>query len=424
MSENSTTARVRIEKVGTIAHVILSRPEKHNGMDMVMLKAVITAAKKLAGDKEIRAVILRGDGPSFCAGLDFKTVMGQPAKAALAYTQLWWPMRNDFQSWSMAWREVGVPVIAAIHGNCFGAGIQLAMGADIRVTTPDAKISIMAPGLTFGALVFEGYRAYWNKEKEDLFIFRLEEHMQRLKFSMNLLELDDPPSVETFTNDILATLKANEFREDTYIRLQVYVDDWGSMLATGPVGSSVICRPRPRVADFSAGKEFVVSSWRRNAENASPPRIKAAANYLNSRMAGLEAKRQGAGGAVLLNDDGTVSEGPGGCLFIMRDGVFITPNVTSGILESVTRRAILEFASEAKVKTAERKVGRTELYLAEEAFYCGTGQEIMPIIMFDGRPVGNGLPGPVTQKLQTAFDNIVRGRDTNFDHWLTPVYNA
>ena len=288
----------------------------------------------------------------------------------------------------------------------------------------DAKISIMAPGLTFGALVFEGYRAYWNKEKEDLFIFRLEEHMQRLKFSMNLLELDDPPSVETFTNDILATLKANEFREDTYIRLQVYVDDWGSMLATGPVGSSIICRPRPRVADFSTGKEFVVSSWRRNAENASPPRIKAAANYLNSRMAGLEAKRQGAGGAVLLNDDGTVSEGPGGCLFIMRDGVFITPNVTSGILESVTRRTILEFASEAKVKTAERKVGRTELYLAEEAFYCGTGQEIMPITMFDGRPVGNGTPGPMTQKLQVKFDNIVRGRDTNFDHWLTPVYNA
>ena len=156
--------------------------------------------------------------------------------------------------------------------------------------------------------------------------------MQRLKFSMNLLELDDPPSVETFTNDILATLKANEFREDTYIRLQVYVDDWGSMLATGPVGSSIICRPRPRVTDFSTGKEFVVSSWRRNAENASPPRIKAAANYLNSRMAGLEAKRQGAGGAVLLNDDGTVSEGPGGCLFIMRDGVFITPNVTLSLI--------------------------------------------------------------------------------------------
>ncbi|MEC8776379.1 MAG: aminotransferase class IV, partial [Pseudomonadota bacterium] len=258
----------------------------------------------------------------------------------------------------------------------------------------DAKISIMAPGLTFGALVFEGYRAYWNEEKQDLFIFRLEEHMRRLEFSMDLLELDNPPSIETFTNDILATLKANAFREDTYIRLQVYVDDWGSMLATGPVGSSVICRPRPRVTDFSTGKQFVVSSWRRNAENASPPRIKAAANYLNSRMAGLEAKRQGAGGAILLNEDGTVSEGPGGCLFIMRDGVFITPDVTSGILESVTRRTILEFAASAGVETVERTVGRTELYLAEEAFYCGTGQEIMPITGFDGRPVGDGAPGP------------------------------
>ena len=205
----------------------------------------------------------------------------------------------------------------------------------------DAKISVMAPGLTFAALVFEGYRAYWSDDAQDLYIFRLDDHMRRLAFSMNLLELDDPPSIDTFTRDILETLKANDFKEDTYIRLQVYVDEWGSMLATGPVGSTVICRPRPRVADFKTGKRFIVSSWRRNAENASPPRIKASANYLNSRLAGLEAKRQGAGGAILLNEDGTVSEGPGGCLFVLRDGVFATPDVTSGILESVTRRTIL-----------------------------------------------------------------------------------
>ena len=206
----------------------------------------------------------------------------------------------------------------------------------------DAKISVMAPGLTFAALVFEGYRAYWSDDAQALYIIRLDDHMRRLAFSMNLLELDDPPSIDTFTRDILETLKANDFKEDTYIRLQVYVDEWGSMLATGPVGSTVICRPRPRVADFETGKRFIVSSWRRNAENASPPRIKASANYLNSRLAGLEAKRQGAGGAILLNEDGTVSEGPGGCLFVLRDGVFTTPGVTSGILESVTRRTILD----------------------------------------------------------------------------------
>ena len=288
----------------------------------------------------------------------------------------------------------------------------------------DAKVSVMAPGLTFAALVFEGYRAYWNEEKQDLFIFRLDDHMKRLAFSMNLLELDDPPSIETFTNDIIETIKANEFRGDTYIRLQVYVDEWGSMLSTGPVGSTVICRPRPRVTDFETGKQFIVSSWRRNGENASPPRIKASANYLNSRLAGLEAKRQGAGGAILLNENGTVSEGPGGCLFVMRDGVFITPDITSGILESVTRRTILEMAGSVGVETSERILGRTELYLAEEAFYCGTGQEIMPIIALDGRAIGDGTPGPVTRKLQAIFDDVVRGRNDAFPHWLTPVYNG
>ena len=288
----------------------------------------------------------------------------------------------------------------------------------------DAKISVMAPGLTFAALVFEGYRAYWSDDAQDLYIFRLDDHMRRLAFSMNLLELDDPPSIDTFTRDILETLKANDFKEDTYIRLQVYVDEWGSMLATGPVGSTVICRPRPRVADFETGKRFIVSSWRRNAENASPPRIKASANYLNSRLAGLEAKRQGAGGAILLNEDGTVSEGPGGCLFVLRGGVFTTPGVTSGILESVTRRTILEIAGPLDIPVAERALGRTELYLADEAFYCGTGQEIMPILAFDGRPVGEGVPGPVTRRLQAAFDGIVRGRNDAYRNWLTPVYHG
>ena len=288
----------------------------------------------------------------------------------------------------------------------------------------DAKISVMAPGLTFAALVFEGYRAYWSDDAQDLYIFRLGDHMRRLAFSMNLLELDDPPSIDTFTRDILETLKANDFKEDTYIRLQVYVDEWGSMLATGPVGSTVICRPRPRVADFETGKRFIVSSWRRNAENASPPRIKASANYLNSRLAGLEAKRLGAGGAILLNEDGTVSEGPGGCLFVLRGGVFTTPGVTSGILESVTRRTILDIAGPLEIPVAERSLGRTELYLADEAFYCGTGQEIMPIVAFDGRPVGEGVPGPLTRRLQATFDGIVRGRIDAYRNWLTPVYHG
>jgi enoyl-CoA hydratase/carnithine racemase len=135
--------RVRLTIEGDIAYVTLARPDRHNGMDFAMLKAVIRTQKQLRHRRDIRAVILQGDGPSFCAGLDFKTVMQQPLRAAWMALQLWWPFRNDFQRWSLGWRDVGVPVIACIHGNCFGAGIQLALGADVRYCTPDAKLSLM-----------------------------------------------------------------------------------------------------------------------------------------------------------------------------------------------------------------------------------------------------------------------------------------
>lgn len=135
--------RVTVEITEGIARVRLARPEKHNGMDFEMLRGVIEACRSLRSDRSIRAAILSGEGPSFCAGLDFKTVLAQPVKAAAGYAALWKPTRNDFQTWSMGWRELPFPVIAAIHGNCFGAGIQLALGADIRIATPDAKLSVM-----------------------------------------------------------------------------------------------------------------------------------------------------------------------------------------------------------------------------------------------------------------------------------------
>jgi enoyl-CoA hydratase/carnithine racemase len=135
--------RVRIEVHGTLATVTLTRADKHNGMDMAMLEAVGAAAKRLKKDRRVRTVILRGDGPSFCAGLDVKAMFGSKKAAATGFAALWSPVRNRFQDWSMAWREVPAPVIACIHGNCFGAGIQLALGADFRIATADAKISVM-----------------------------------------------------------------------------------------------------------------------------------------------------------------------------------------------------------------------------------------------------------------------------------------
>jgi enoyl-CoA hydratase/carnithine racemase len=135
--------RVKVELQGTVARVTLTRADKHNGMDWPMLEAVRAAARRLKREKRVRVVVLAGDGPSFCAGLDVKAVFGDKKAAAAGIASLWSPVRNKFQDWSMAWREVPAPVIACIHGNCFGAGIQLALGADLRIATPDAKISVM-----------------------------------------------------------------------------------------------------------------------------------------------------------------------------------------------------------------------------------------------------------------------------------------
>ena len=287
----------------------------------------------------------------------------------------------------------------------------------------EAKISIMAPGLTFAAAVFEGLRAYWNPEQEQLYVFQMAEHLERLRYSMRVLEFENPPSSDEFASQIIAGLRANKCRSDTYIRVQSYVDDCGDMTATGPVGSYVVCRSRGRVPAFITGKHFAVSSWRRNADDASPPRIKANGNYLNSRLVGLEAKRNGYDGGIILNRDGSVSEGPGGCIFIVRRKQLITPPVTAGILESITRQTILDLAQGLGLDAIERDVGRTELYLANEGFYCGTGQEIVPVLSVDRKSLGTGEPGPITRELQEAYDRAVRGQDDTYKNCLTPVYD-
>ena len=275
----------------------------------------------------------------------------------------------------------------------------------------EAKISIMAPALTFAVTIFEGLRGYWNEADGQLYVFRVDVHLERMRFGMRLIELAEPPS------------EANEMREDCYIRLQAYVDDWGDMAATEPVGSSAICRRRPRAEAYLTGKHFMVASWRRNADDASPPRIKATANYLNSRLVGLEAKRAGFDGGIILNRDGTVSEGPGGCIFMLRHDRLTTPTVNAGILESVTRATLLEIARDLGIDTEERDLTRTELYMGDELFYCGTGQEIIPLLSVDRKPIGEGVPGPVTRRLQTAYDDAVRGREPRYRHWLTEIHD-
>jgi branched-chain amino acid aminotransferase len=287
----------------------------------------------------------------------------------------------------------------------------------------DAKVSITAPGLSYAALVFEGIRAYWNEEHKQLYIFRLEAHLYRFINSMKLLKFIDYPNISSIKADILQNIQANNYKEDIYIRLQGYIDEWGEMAVRTPVSTSIVSYPRPRAIAFTEGKKFTVSSWQRLDDNASPPRIKASANYLNSRLASIQAKESGYDGGIMLGANGKVSEGPGGCIFLIRNGNLITPSITSGILESITRDSILEIAETLKLNFETRDVDRTELYIADEIFYCGTGQEIMPILSVDKMLAGDGMPGKITKMLQNEFTEIVRGNNPNFKNWISSTYN-
>jgi branched-chain amino acid aminotransferase len=286
----------------------------------------------------------------------------------------------------------------------------------------DAKVSITAPGLSYAALVFEGIRAYWNKEHKQLYIFRLDEHLKRFINSMKLLKFIDYPNLSSIKADILQNIQANNYQEDIYIRLQGYIDEWGEMAVRSPVSTSIVSYPRPRAIAFTEGKNFTISSWQRLDDNASPPRIKASANYLNSRLASIQAKESGYDGGIMLGPNGKVSEGPGGCIFLIRNGNLITPSITSGILESITRDSIIEIADTLKIKVQTRDVDRTELYIADEIFYCGTGQEIMPILSVDKMLAGDGTPGKTTKALQSEFTEIVRGNNQIFKSWISPTY--
>lgn len=286
----------------------------------------------------------------------------------------------------------------------------------------EAKVSITAPGLSYAALVFEGIRAYWNENDKELFVFRLDDHLKRFANSMKILKFEKTPSLDLIKKQIIENILANDYKEDIYIRLQGYIDDWGEMALRSPVSTSIVSYPRPRSIDFNKGKNFTVSSWQRLDDNASPPRVKASANYLNSRLASIQAKESGYDGAILLTSNGKVSEGPGGCIFLIREGVMITPSVSSGILESITRDSVLKIAKEKKIAVESRDVDRTELYIADEIFYCGTGQEIMPILSVDKILAGEGKVGDITRLFQKEYTQIVRGENEFFNFWITPIY--
>jgi len=286
-----------------------------------------------------------------------------------------------------------------------------------------AVLPVNSAAVFYATNVFEGLRAYWNADAEELYCFRLLEHFARFRESMKMMRFTIPFSDVDLFDAVRQVLTANELREDIHMHLVAYVLGTG-LDATSPTGVYINPRRRPRLAENS-GLRCCVSSWVRTSDNAIPIRLKCGANYQNGRLAQLQAKADGYDAPILLNQQGKVAEGTGASFFMVRKGKLVTPPITNDILESITRTTLIEelCPNVLGLDVVERDIDRTELYVADEAFFCGSGYEITPIVSIDRFPVGNGNVGNITQQILHAYMDVVRGVDKRYSEWRTPTYH-
>jgi branched-chain amino acid aminotransferase len=283
----------------------------------------------------------------------------------------------------------------------------------------EAVLPVNSAAVFYATNVFEGLRAYWNADDGELYGFRLAEHFARLRESMKMMRFTVPYSDVDLYEAVREVLRANEVREDVHMHLVAYVLGTG-LDATTPTGLYINPRRRPSAP---AGLRCCVSSWTRTNDNAIPIRLKSGSNYQNGRLATLQAKADGYDAPLLLNRAGTVAEGTGATFFMVRRGTLLTPPLTADILESITRTTLLsDVIPDLGLEVQEREIARTELYVADEAFLCGSGYEITPILSIDRFPLGSGEVGPLTKKLSRAYMDLVRGVDKRRSEWRTPVY--
>ena len=294
------------------------------------------------------------------------------------------------------------------------------------VPIEQAKLSVMTHALHYGTACFGGIRAYWNEEARQLYVFRLEEHIKRFLASTRLLMMQVKPSPQELYEVVLELLRREGFHADTYIRPLAYKADLriGVLLHGMTDEVTIFSTPFGRYVDKEEGASVCVSSWRRVDDNAIPARGKIAGAYVNSAFIKSEAILDGYDEAIVLDQNGHVGEGSAENLFMVRNGRLITPPVYANILEGITRRTIMELAAtELGIVTEEREIDRTELYVCDELFFCGTGVQVAAITAVDHRPVGSGSMGPITTAIRDLYFDVVRGKVEKYRHWNTAVYS-
>ena len=287
----------------------------------------------------------------------------------------------------------------------------------------DATTHVLTHALHYGSAVFEGIRCYYDEESGDSVVFRLQDHMERLHRSAKMIMMDLPYSVDELCQATVDLIKANDIKS-CYIRPLAYYG-YGQM-GVDPTGAptDVIIAVWPW--DAYLGEEALeraidvgISSWRQRSFNAIPPAIKSAASYLNSILAKLEAKNHGYSEAIMLNENGYVTEGTGENLFVVRNGILSTPPLSDGLLEGVTRDSVLTIACDLDIPALEESLTRADLYIADEAFMTGSAAELTPVHSIDDRVVGDR--GPITTQLQKRYFDVAYGRVPEYEEWITRI---
>ena len=293
------------------------------------------------------------------------------------------------------------------------------------VPIADAHVSVTCTTFHYGIGCFAGIRAFWNEEREQLYIFRADEHYKRLLNSAKFLMSDIGHSNAELIGITTDLLRKESWRQNVYIRPIIYKDDgvFRVQLHDSTDKIAIYSQPVGHYIKKEGALSVGFSSWRRVDDNAIPARGKISGTYINSALAKTEAVMNGFDEALVLTQDGHVSEASAANLFMVRDGVLITPPITDNVLEGITRKSMIQFGREdLGLEVVERSIDRSELYLANEAFFCGTGVGVAAIGKIDHRLVGDGNAGPIAQSLLNHYQKVVTGKVEKYMDWLTPVY--
>lgn len=292
------------------------------------------------------------------------------------------------------------------------------------VPLEDAKINVVTHAFNYGTGVFEGIRGNWNPETGELSLFRVREHYERLLRSCAVLNIKLPYSLDDFERITVDLVEKTGFREDIYIRPLAYKssDVVGLRIHDLDDDFLIYVVPFGNYLESDKGIRCTFSSWQRMEDTIIPPSAKVTGMYVNNSLAKSEAIWRGYDEAIMLTRDGYVSEGSGENVFLIRDGVLYTPTVTDHILEGLTRNTVMQIAlNDLKIETVERRILRSEFFVADECFLTGTAAHVTPVLEVDGRLIGTGEIGPITARLQEKYFEIVRGVDRKYAGWLTPV---